>query len=257
MTIALNQPVNIAIFSDIHGNAIALDAVLADIARFDIDAFWIAGDLVATGPDPASVVQTLRALPNARFVRGNTDRKTLTGPFPSGKAKDLPASPAKIMDLIQSERHFAWTRGAITAVGARDWLAAIPIEQRATLPDGTRVLIVHASPGRDDGPGFNSRMNDADIANALDGCEADLVIAGHTHAPLDISVNGVRIFTLGSVSLPATSDRRAMWTLLRANSSGHELERHFVDYDIDRVIRQLEHNQHPATATIERKFAIG
>jgi predicted phosphodiesterase len=196
------------------------------------------------------------ALPNARFVRGNTDRKTLTGPFPASKAKDLPSSPAKIMDLIQSERHFAWTRGAITAVGALDWLATIPLEQRVTLPDGTRVLIVHASPGQDDGSGINSRMSDIEIAAALEGCDADLVIAGHTHTPLDKTVNGVRIFTLGSVSLPVTRERRAMWTLLRADSRGYELERHFVEYDIDTVIHQLEQVHHPASETIKRKFAI-
>ncbi len=70
----------LALLSDVHGNPIALDAVLGDIdARGGADGYWVLGDLVAQGYDPAGVLRRLTALPNARFVRGNTDRYTLTG----------------------------------------------------------------------------------------------------------------------------------------------------------------------------------
>jgi len=244
----------VAVFSDVHGNALALDAVLADIALIGVDAFWVVGDLVANGPDPAGPIRKLRSLPNALFVRGNTDRKTLTGPNPAGTGMGFPAEPTKLRNLIETQQNFAWTRGAITAVGALDWLAAIPLEQRVTLPDGTRVLIVHAAPGHDDGPGINPQLNNQGIATALDGCDANLVIVGHTHKPLDKTVNGMRAFAVGSVSLPATSDRRAMWTLLRLEEDGFQLERHFVEYDIDQVVRALDQVRHPAAETLKRKF---
>ncbi len=77
--------VRLAILSDVHGNPIALDAILGDIeARGRVDGYWVLGDLAAEGHDPAAVLRRLAALPDARFVRGNTDRYVLTwtGPDP-------------------------------------------------------------------------------------------------------------------------------------------------------------------------------
>ncbi len=72
-----------ALLSDIHGNSVELDAVLEDIkSQGDVDAYWILGDLVAIGPDPVGVLQRLSILPNARFIRGNTDRYVVTGDRP-------------------------------------------------------------------------------------------------------------------------------------------------------------------------------
>jgi hypothetical protein len=58
---------------DIHGNPIALDAVIADAATVDVDAWWVLGDLVAIGPAPCRTLETLVALPNVEFLSGNTD----------------------------------------------------------------------------------------------------------------------------------------------------------------------------------------
>lgn len=56
--------------SDIHGNAIALDAVLTDIEQQGaVDEYWVLGDLVEAGPDPVAVLERLRQLPNVRFIQ--------------------------------------------------------------------------------------------------------------------------------------------------------------------------------------------
>ena len=48
----------LAVFSDVHGNSIALDAVLADIERRGGgDGYVAAGDLAATGPDPLGALR--------------------------------------------------------------------------------------------------------------------------------------------------------------------------------------------------------
>ena len=53
----------IAILSDIHGNSVALDAVLTDIAtQGAVDAYWLLGDLVALGPDPVGTRASESAL---------------------------------------------------------------------------------------------------------------------------------------------------------------------------------------------------
>ena len=46
----------LALLSDVHGNPIALDAVLKDIAaQGGADRYWVLGDLVAIGYDPANL----------------------------------------------------------------------------------------------------------------------------------------------------------------------------------------------------------
>ena len=65
----------LAIFSDVHGNPIALDAVLRDVReRGGADGYWVLGDIVALGYDPVGVLEQLAALSGLVAVRGNTDR---------------------------------------------------------------------------------------------------------------------------------------------------------------------------------------
>jgi len=123
--------VRAAVFSDVHGNLPALEAVLAAAREREVDEVWIVGDLVAHGPQPAETVQRLKALPSARIVRGNTDRYVLTGDL-SGliPSLDQPRSPEAVRALVAATSAHAWTRGCITTPGGYDWLDALPIERR-------------------------------------------------------------------------------------------------------------------------------
>ena len=162
----------VAILSDVHGNTIALDAVLDDIRQQGgADAHWILGDLAAIGPDPIGALQRLSALPEARFVRGNCDRYLVTGERPAPSLEDAQNDPALLKPLVEVARSFAWTQGAVVATGWLPWMANLPLEFRAVLPDGTRVLAVHAAPGLDDGWGIHPLLAEAEIATQLSGCE--------------------------------------------------------------------------------------
>ncbi|MFN8516257.1 MAG: metallophosphoesterase family protein [Thermomicrobiales bacterium] len=238
----------LAILSDVHGNTTALDAVLADVeAAGGVDGYWVLGDHAALGPDPTGAIERLVALPNAQFVRGNTDRYTATGDRPEPTPEDVLADPAKLPIALQVAASFAWTQGAVTAAGQLNWLAALPLEQRLTFPDGTRLLGVHAAPGEDDGPGINPGQSDDELATILGGSGADLVIVGHTHVALDRTAGGVRVINLGSVSNPVTEDLRAGYLILEVDASGYRLERRRVAYDIPAVMAAVERARHPAS----------
>jgi predicted phosphodiesterase len=129
----------------------ALDAVLAAAGEQNVDQFWCLGDLVAHGPRPAEVIARLRDLRDLRCVRGNTDRYVLTGQL-AGMIPpiDRPRSPEEFTVLADARESFAWTRGCLVGARCLDWLAELPLEQNITLHNGARVLLVHASPGRDD-----------------------------------------------------------------------------------------------------------
>src|SRR5579884_3552132 len=151
----------LAILSDIHGNLLALDAVLADIhAQGNVDAYWLLGDFAALGYDPVGVLERVTTLPNAYFIRGNTDRYVATGEHPALSAEKIQAEPALLPKALEMARNFAWTQGYVTGGGWFDWLANLPLEVRTTLPDGTKVLGVHAAPGADDGSGIYPGLSD-------------------------------------------------------------------------------------------------
>jgi predicted phosphodiesterase len=242
---------HIALLSDIHGNLIALDAVLADIARLGgVDAYWLLGDLVALGPDPVGVLERLSSLPNAHCIRGNTDRYVVTGDRPPPSQSEVQRQPELLPVLAEISGTFAWTQGMITAAGWFEWMAKLPLELREVLPDGTRCLGVHAAPGLDDGPGIPPDIQDLDLQMLVADCEADLVCVGHTHWPLDRRANGRRVINLGSISNPLPPDLRASYVLIHADSAGYQVDHRRVAYDREAVVAELYRLGHPGARFI-------
>lgn len=243
----------IALLTDIHGNDVALEAVLADIeGQGGADAYWVLGDLVAIGHAPIKTLERLSGLPHARIVRGNTDRYVCTGERPSPTLDEAEANTDLLSTLIEMEGDFCWTQGAVTVAGWFEWLSKLPLEWREVLPDGTRALGVHAAPGTDDGHGIRLTMSEAEILALVSDCKADLICVGHTHRPFDIRVGDKRVVNPGSVSNPVGSDVRANYAVITVHKRGYQVEHRRVDYDQESVIEALQHIRHPATDFITR-----
>ncbi|WP_188896312.1 metallophosphoesterase family protein [Microlunatus endophyticus] len=116
------------------------------------------------------------------------------------------------------------------------------------------MLLVHASPGRDDGPGLTVEASDAQLAErGFAECDADLVLTGHTHVPADRTLAGVRLINVGSVSLP-TKPRGATWTMVDADETGYRIEHMEAAYDLAEVLAALEATHHPTAAWLEHKL---
>lgn len=247
----------IAVMADIHGNPIALDAVLEDIAvQGGADAYWVLGDLVALGYDPVGVLERLARMPGAVCVRGNTDRYVVTGERPGPMPAEAETDASLVARVVEIAGNFAWTQGAVRAAGWADWLAALPVEQRLRLPDGTRVLLVHAAPGADDGWGFRPDLDEASAASLLADCAAGLVCVGHTHTPQDRRVGEVRVINPGGVSNPSPPDLRASYALLEADARGYVVTFRRVEFDRAAVLAEIDRVCHPAAGYL-RQFMLG
>jgi predicted phosphodiesterase len=243
----------IALFADIHGNSIALDAVLADIhAQGNVDEYWILGDLAAIGHDPIGVLERVTQIPKIRFTRGNTDRYLVTGERPKPTFDEVQQDPALLTRFVEVGQNFAWTQGVLAGSRWFDWLADLPIEQRLVLPNNTRLLGVHASPGNDNGRGVYPGIGEEELAMLLRDCNADLVCVAHTHFPVDVLVNGIRVINLGSVSNTFLPDLRASYVIIDADKTGYRIEPRRVDYDREAVITALHRLHHPASTFIEQ-----
>ena len=175
----------------------------------------------------------MRELPGLVAVRGNTDRYTLTQP------------PDPVM--VAS---FDWTRSALSPDDLT-WLGSLPVEARP-LDD---VLMVHASPGRDDGPGLDPHAADDDlVARVHPGPAAGLVLVGHTHHPDERRLGDARVVNPGSVSLPRTSEAVTRYAVLTSTDDGWSVEHRVVPYDRDAVLADLAAGGHPSADWLIEKL---
>ncbi|WP_435359938.1 metallophosphoesterase family protein [Haloarchaeobius sp. DFWS5] len=194
------------VISDIHGNSVALDAVLADMPP--VDGLLCAGDVVGYGPDPAACVETLmeRDVPT---VMGNHDRAV---------ARDTDFA---FNELAQAG--ISYTREHL-----RDrhisWLGHLPDERREC--DGY-VKLVHGHP---DDPDRYTRPHEF-APNLLRG-EAVLIL-GHTHVQHTEKFDEGIVMNPGSVGQPRDGDPRAAYSVLDMDAG--EVEECRVEYDIESV----------------------
>jgi putative phosphoesterase len=244
-----------AVLSDIHGNSIALDAVLADIqAQGGADMHLVLGDLVAVGVDPIGVLERITRLPDVRVVQGNTDRYVVTGERPYPTIDDVVADPSLAPRLVEVAHTFAWTQGALSTGGWLAWLESLPDELQSTLPDGSQMLAVHVAPGMLDGPGVHPRLSDAELGQLIGPATAELICVGHTHWPVDRRLGRQRVINPGSVSNPLALELRASYALIHASEEGFNVELRRVAYDVDAVVDAIIRSRHPSRDYILSHF---
>jgi putative phosphoesterase len=244
--------VRIALLADVHGNTLALENVLKDAEAIGVEEYWFLGDYAAIGYDPVGVLERITNLPDARFIHGNTDRFLVTGELPWMRLDEAIKELAHARTHVEVARSFAWTTGAVGTTGWLRWLEELPLDFRFTLPDGTRILAVHAAPGTDDGMGININTPEEELCVLVEKSEADLVLVGHTHLPFDRMAGSIRVVNPGSVSNPFPPDLRASYAILEANAQGYHIQHRRVDYDRDAVIQAVKEVNHPALDYIER-----
>lgn len=147
-----------------------------------------------------------------------------------------------------------WTRRVLTESGLLGWLDLLPAHLRVETLGGTRLLGVHASLHADDGPGIDTDIADDNLQRLLAGCEADLVVGGHTHLATDRSVAGVRALNPGSAGLPRRS-KGAGWLLISDDGEALSVEQRLAPFDTESVVSRLNSQHHPARDFVEAVLA--
>jgi predicted phosphodiesterase len=66
--------VKLGLVSDVHGNRVALEAVVADARSQGVERWWVLGDTVAIGPEPVATAELVAELPDVVVTAGNTER---------------------------------------------------------------------------------------------------------------------------------------------------------------------------------------
>lgn len=243
-----------AILSDIHGNADALRAVLDDLSRqTPCDMTLILGDSVTMGPDAVLVAETLRSIPKSFCIQGNCDRWVAFGGSPL-LPPDRRTEETLRMSLLVA-RNCGWSAGQLAAAGHLAWLRELPSEFRLRLPSGKRLLAVHGSPASDE-EGMDERTPANRLAELARAANADLIIAGHVHHSFSVTMEGVSIHTVASVSNPVGPEKSAAYALLDATGPDYVLTHRSVGYDYRGPVARARQTGHPAAEIMADHFGL-
>jgi putative phosphoesterase len=234
-----------AAIADVHGNDLALEAVVADIRAQGIDDIVDLGDM-ASGPlDARTTMDALMAL-DAVHVLGNHDRYLIDRP---------------------PEKMGSWDRPAHAQLEARhlDWLRTIP----ATRVFRDQVFLCHATPNSDQvywletvSPNGNVRMSTREaIEQAAEGIAQSLILCGHTHIARAVRLrDGRLIVNPGSVGSPGYRDIHpfphvieagtpdARYAILESNGGAWRVTFRHVPYDHEAMAALARRNGQPELA---------
>ncbi|UCG23546.1 MAG: metallophosphoesterase family protein [Chloroflexota bacterium] len=213
----------IAIFSDVHGNLSALQAVLADIDRHsDLDQVIFAGDLCLVGPRPQATLNVLRERDLPAIV-GNTDEWIRQPPpLPDSLPEAERSARLRLRDLC------LWTEGQLSAeslLWLDDLRSAFQIRITPSSIPAEDLLIVHANPQDLLGIIFPSierqqelygriRQPDEDLIPVLGDEPTRTIAFGHLHIPGLRFWRDKQLINVSSVSLPGDGDSRAKYAIL-------------------------------------------
>ncbi len=197
-----------AILSDVHGNAVALDAVRKAIRSARPDVVGVGGDLVFNGPDPAAAVDTLREMESdgAMIVSGNTDIAVADFDY----AAAFPWMTDGVPDTLREAAE--WAHDALGDERVA-WLRRLPAERRIHAEDGTMVLLCHASPGSQTA-GFDQVLDANVTLERAARTEARVIACGHTHLPEVRDLGWKLIVNDGSAGYVFDGDPTASWALI-------------------------------------------
>lgn len=261
------------VFSDIHANAAAFDAMMADLRErakpwLDGEArYWFLGDLMGYGPDPVEVLNEIQTIPGLIFIPGNHDEWILSENGADSKsAKQSLRFHKEQLENMPLQRGYTWYKEIVTQAleaerESADYGAVAQSENADTLllfshadvlPHTRRVTYLY--PWEKEALRFRLAKLAAQFS---DRYERVILFLGHTHVPmwaqyLDESVSfrpirydypldvppGVHIINPGSVGQPRDGDNRSAYVIFDASQAKTRFIR--TAYDVEKVVHRIE-----------------
>jgi putative phosphoesterase len=224
----------VAVLSDIHSNAFALEAVLRDVEHVGVGEIWVCGDTFGYYPWAADSFRLLQQT-QPIAVLGNHDRWVA----------DTQSAPPGIVGKIARDNARDLT---LHSPAALDWLAALP-SIRSFERNGWNITMAHGTPNDP----LEGRYYPDDIrSHPWLPCENEILVLGQTHYPiLRMDARSGLLLNPGSVGQPRDRNPMPSWAVLDLETGSAELRRtsydstsvmallHSLDWD-DRVTQALE-----------------
>lgn len=235
-----------ALVSDVHGNAIALETVAAELEREPVDQVVCLGDAVQGGAEPSRTVRLLREL-GWPVVLGNADAFLVD-------AENAATGSEPVTERQLAAR--AWSVAQL-APGDLDWIASLRATIAVELGDGRTLLACHGSPSSYDDLLF-PYTPEPEFRAYLDGVDADVVAGGHTHLQF-VRRRGATVFVNpGSVGLSYDHEQDeasfridpwAAYAVVTTGGGALRIEFRRLPLDVNATAAAFRGNGHPDADT--------
>lgn len=231
----------IAIISDIHGNALALDAVLKKVEELDAERIFCLGDLAMAGYDPNYTIEKMRELETlgtATIIQGNTDKLIVNY---SDEIFEIVENALNVMaQALKDDVKIIKPENIefLRALPEKLELVEEGIERFRCAPHtahAIKICLCHGSPRRQDENLYPDTAMET-LEGATSATDADLIFCGHTHLPCGWQMeNGKTVVNVGSVGRPMQEGANAktpVFVLLEIHENAtFTVEHHFVPYN--------------------------
>lgn len=229
----------VALFSDIHGNAVALDTVLEEIHHEEPDKLVCLGDIAVSGPEPVAAVERLQEL-GCPIIMGNTEEWLFTREYPDGEDK-----PQEVDDMGE------WA-GEQLFPEYEQYLESFDDILEIKLTEEMSLLCYHGTP---DSPWETLDVHTLEerLDEIIESTEAKVLAGGHHHNQMVRRYKGVTFLNPGSVGLPFGTSRptRAFyppwgeWALLTFSDGACSVDLRRTLLDVDEVRRAARESEMP------------
>jgi predicted phosphodiesterase len=217
----------VAAIYDIHANLPALEAVLQDIRRADVDQVVVGGDVVP-GPMPQETIEYLLGFDiPVQFIQGNGEVDVLA----EMAGMEVSRVPEQFREVVRwSARQLRPEHEQLLA----NWPSTCRLEIRGL----GEVLFCHATP-RSDTEIFTRLTPEDRLLPVFEGLNVPVVVCGHTHMQFDRTIGKIRVVNAGSVGMPF-GEPGAYWLLLGPNI-------HFqrTAYDLAKAAERIRATNYP------------
>jgi len=193
-----------AVLGDIHGNITALEAVLDNIDKEEVDGVIILGDILMVGPAPYEVLNKIKQINPECWISGNTD-------LWFDDMKDSSQKTEKEKELYQ---YYRYAKQKISEKDVSD-LITLPV-QKAININGLDVLCVHGSP-RSVVEIMDHRIPYEKLEEIVAGVKEEIIVCGHSHVPFIGSINGKYVMNTGSVGRSLDGNTSASYGIIEIN----------------------------------------
>lgn len=235
----------VAIISDIHGNAVALDTVLADIEEEDPDQIVCLGDVAQFGPEPIAALERIQQL-GCPVVNGNTDEWLFTMEIPD--EFDEKDKPQEVKDIGE------WCADQLTQEHER-FIKSFEDTVTIELSHGIHLLCYHGTP-QSPWEILEVESSNEKLDQLIESTDADILIGGHIHNQMLRRYMNVSFVNAGSVGLPFGTSRqtreevggyqpKAEWVMVEASEGAISIDFRQTSFDVDAVIDTIRNSDMP------------
>ncbi|WP_457631107.1 metallophosphoesterase family protein [Oceanithermus sp.] len=213
----------LGLFSDVHANLPALEAVLEVFAEREIEFVLCTGDVVGYGPHPHEVISLLREK-RVNCTLGAADAN-LAFPFAKAEREGV------------AEEILEWTRQQVTSEDLA-WLRRLPVTYRMRTPYG-RLRGFHGYPYQPEKK-FPLGKPTAELLPIFERLGSQILVSGGNHIPFHRMVGDYWLIDPGSVGMTLGGEPGADAMILEITSDGVAVEVLKLPYDFGQTLFDVQ-----------------